>query len=45
MQHIENQNQFTLDSDDELSEGVKEEDNVQKAGVVELTVNGHGSHW
>ncbi|KAF3444706.1 hypothetical protein FNV43_RR14399 [Rhamnella rubrinervis] len=44
MQHIDNQNQFTLDSDDELSEGVKEEDSVQKAGVVELTVNGHGSH-
>lgn len=42
--HIENQNQFTLDSDDELSDGAKEDDNVQKAGVVELTVNGHGSH-
>lgn len=44
MQHIENQNQFTLDSDDESSEDVKEEDKVQKAVAIELTVNGHGSH-
>lgn len=43
LQQLENENQFTLDSDDDVIEEVKEEDNVRKAGVVELAVNGNGS--
>ncbi|CAN6572140.1 unnamed protein product [Malus baccata var. baccata] len=42
---FDNQSQFTLDSDDDDDE-VKEEGNsaMQKAGEVELGVNGYGSH-
>lgn len=47
MQPFENHNQFTLDSDEEEEEEIREEDNVgseQKAGKVELDLNGHVSH-
>lgn len=43
LQQFENQDQFTLDSDDDASESVKEEDNDRKAGVMELALNGNGS--
>ncbi|BFG26802.1 hypothetical protein CerSpe_130760 [Prunus speciosa] len=42
-----NQSQFTLDSeDDDVDEEIKEERNlgIQKAGEVELGMNGYGSH-
>ncbi|KAE8021600.1 hypothetical protein FH972_007476 [Carpinus fangiana] len=38
--------QFTLDSDDDVGEEIKEEDNVgkHKVGVVESEMNGYGTH-
>lgn len=38
--------QFTLDSDDDVGEEIKEDDNVgkQKVGVVESGMNGYGTH-
>ncbi|EXC35734.1 hypothetical protein L484_000467 [Morus notabilis] len=49
MQPFENQNQFTLDSDEDDvgEEGIREEQNVvskQKASIVEHGLNGHASH-
>nr|POE71574.1 hypothetical protein CFP56_12799 [Quercus suber] len=45
MQQIENA-QFTLDSDDDIGEEIKEVENMgkQNVGMLELGVNGHGSH-
>ncbi|KAK4603845.1 hypothetical protein RGQ29_012383 [Quercus rubra] len=45
MQQIENA-QFTLDSDDDVGEEIKEVENMgkQNVGMLELGVNGHGSH-
>ncbi|XP_059670228.1 uncharacterized protein LOC132315832 [Cornus florida] len=48
MQHLDGQAHFTLDSDDDNEDGIREEGNGvdQKAIVIvpELGVNGHGSH-
>ncbi|XWS40801.1 hypothetical protein CRYUN_Cryun17cG0026700 [Craigia yunnanensis] len=47
MQQMDNNvGNFTLDSDDDLDDGIKEEDDLgkEKAAIVELGVNGHGSH-
>ncbi|XVF14161.1 hypothetical protein REPUB_Repub09cG0033300 [Reevesia pubescens] len=37
---------FTLDSDDDLDDGIKEEDDLgkEKVAIAKLSVNGHGSH-
>uniref|UniRef100_A0A5B6YPB6 Uncharacterized protein n=1 Tax=Davidia involucrata TaxID=16924 RepID=A0A5B6YPB6_DAVIN len=48
MQQLDNQAQFTLDSDDDNEDGIKEEKNVTDQKVVvmvpELGINGYGSH-
>ncbi|XP_022774448.1 transmembrane protein 45B [Durio zibethinus] len=47
MQQMDNNvGNFTLDSDDDLDDGINEEDGLGKedAAIVELGVNGHGSH-
>ncbi|GMJ09335.1 hypothetical protein like AT3G01360 [Hibiscus trionum] len=47
MQQMDNNvGSFTLDSDDDLDSGIKEEDDLvrEKPASVELSVNGHGSH-
>ncbi|XP_007031352.2 PREDICTED: uncharacterized protein LOC18600688 [Theobroma cacao] len=47
MQQMDNNVQnFTLDSDDDLDDEIKEEDDLgkEKAAIVELGVNGQGSH-
>ncbi|KAK6267418.1 hypothetical protein QUC31_018255 [Theobroma cacao] len=47
MQQMDNNvGNFTLDSDDDLDDEIKEEDDLgkEKAAIVELGVNGQGSH-
>lgn len=47
MQQMDNNvGHFTLDSDDDLDGGINEDDDLgkEKVAVVELVVNGHGSH-
>ncbi|GLT35444.1 hypothetical protein SLA2020_098960 [Shorea laevis] len=46
MQQMENVEHFTLDSDEDLDNGITEEEDLEKenATVVALSVNGHGSH-